>query len=71
MIDPKTGLEITPKPTYTDAVQQPTDIKGNVDTSMPTGAKSFSSSVTPVKVNIGGTQPTTDSLNTSQVTANG
>lgn len=40
MIDPKTGLEITPKPTYTDTVQQP-----------------ISASVTPVKVNIGGTQP--------------
>ena len=55
MIDPTTGLDTTPKPNYTDTVQQP---------------KTFSAGITPVNVNIGGTKPT-DAFNTPQVTTGG
>ena len=55
MIDPTTGLDTTPKPTYTDTVQQPNTI---------------SASVTPLNINIGGSKPT-DALNTKQVTTGG
>lgn len=65
-INPKTGLE---DPNYKPT--QTTDIRGNVDTSMPVGAKSLSANITPMNANIGGTAPVSavqkDAFNTPQV----